>query len=359
MRRREFVDQPQALSDLVEQLQSESTLAVDTEADSLHSFREKLCLIQISNSERDWVVDPLVGLDLTELFAVFQKRRVILHGADFDLRMLMRSGMGCPEMVFDTMLAARLVGLRQFSLAALVQNFCAVEMQKGEQKADWGRRPLSPKMLEYAYNDTAYLPEIVGQLEADLVKLGRLDWLQQCVSRVIELVYKASSNGDEEPWRISGSGHLKGLSAAAVRHLWEWRNRCADQIDKPAFHVARNDLLIENARRVGESESPLEQGIHPRFKRSFLQAIEEAKAIPLEQWPRKPKSNRQRPSPEMETRLNQLRDQRQKVAVELDLEVGLIASRVILEKIAMDPSLAESSLMPWQYELLGPALERL
>src|SRR5206468_8724104 len=142
------------LTELLPQLESIDRVAVDTEADSLHCYREKLCLLQVSLPGRDYIVDPLADLDLAPLCAVLAQKEIVLHGADYDLRLLRRSLNFAACRIFDTVIAARLLGIREFSLAALVERFFGVKLAKGSQKANWARRPLPERMVEYAMNDT-------------------------------------------------------------------------------------------------------------------------------------------------------------------------------------------------------------
>src|SRR5438067_3231174 len=154
------------LTELLPQLESIDRVAVDTEADSLHSYREKLCLLQVSLPDGDYIVDPLAPLDLAPLCAALTDKEIVLHGADFDLRLLRRSLNFTARRIFDTVIAARLLGLREFSLAALVERYFGIKLTKGSQKANWGRRPLPKRMLEYAINDTHYLLTLADRLES-------------------------------------------------------------------------------------------------------------------------------------------------------------------------------------------------
>src|SRR5438445_7757688 len=177
------------LRELLPQIELHDRVAVDTEADRLHSYREKLCLLQLSLSAnrtyssrgeptRDYIVDPLAGVDLAPLRDALQTKEIVLHGADFDLRLLRRSLNFTARRIFDTVIAARLLGLREFSLAALVERYFGIKLAKGSQKANWGRRPLPKRMLEYAINDTHYLLPLADRLEADLRQLDRLEWFR-------------------------------------------------------------------------------------------------------------------------------------------------------------------------------------
>jgi len=142
------------LAKLLPKIQAIDRVAIDTEADSLHSYREKLCLLQISVPGHDYVVDPLANVDLRPLCTALANKETVLHGADFDLRLLRRSLDFAPKQIFDTVIAARLIGIREFSLVALVERYFGIRLTKGSQKANWGRRPLPARMEEYAINDT-------------------------------------------------------------------------------------------------------------------------------------------------------------------------------------------------------------
>jgi ribonuclease D len=170
-----LIAEEKALADFVARLASCDRIAIDTEADSLHCYFEKVCLIQISGGSEHVLVDPLAEIDLQPLTDTLCSRRLVSHGADYDLRLLRRTGRFGPADLFDTMIASRLVGKTAFGLAALVKEYFGIELSKASQKANWAIRPLPPEMLEYAINDTRYLLEIADILEADLRRLGRLE----------------------------------------------------------------------------------------------------------------------------------------------------------------------------------------
>src|SRR5881392_2018655 len=156
------------LAELLSLIEAVDRVAVDTEADSLHCYREKLCLLQISLPGRDSIVDPLADVDLAPLRATLERSEIVLHGADYDLRMLRRGLDFVARRIFDTLIAARLLGIREFSLAALVKRYFGLELPKGSQKANWAHRPLPARMVEYAINDVHYLLALAEKLEAEL-----------------------------------------------------------------------------------------------------------------------------------------------------------------------------------------------
>ncbi|HXX41713.1 MAG TPA: ribonuclease D, partial [Chthoniobacterales bacterium] len=235
------------LSQSLSDIKAAERVAIDTEADSLHCYREKLCLLQVSVAGKDFVVDPLATIDLAPLCLALADKEIVLHGADFDLRLLRRSLDFVPKRIFDTVIAARLVGIREFSLAALVKRFCNVDLAKGSQKANWARRPLSARMVAYAINDTHYLLGLATKLEEELNQRGRVEWFRQSCRRALELSAIDRTRVADEAWRISGAGALRGPAAAVLRELWNWRERQAEAADRPPFHILQNSELISAA----------------------------------------------------------------------------------------------------------------
>ena len=183
------------LADLLKAIEPIERVAVDTEADSLHCYKEKLCLLQISIPERDVIVDPLADVDLAPLRDALASKEIVLHGADYDLRLLRRNLNFAPAKIFDTVIAARMIGIREFSYAALVKRYFEVELAKGSQKAYWAQQPLSKKMAEYAVNDTRYLLGLTEHLEKELESRGRADWFWQSCKRALETA-RSRTGGD-------------------------------------------------------------------------------------------------------------------------------------------------------------------
>jgi ribonuclease D len=340
------------LSELLPALAAVDRIAVDTEADSLHCYFEKLCLIQISVPNDDYLVDPLANVDLAPLAHVLAGKEIVLQGADFDLRLLRRSlGFGATR-VFDTVIAARLLGIRSFSLAALVEKFFGVALPKGSQKANWARRPLPRHMAEYAMNDTHYLLPLAEKLEAGLREHGRLDWFRQSCERALEQAAVQRARDDEEPWRISGSGKLGGRACTVLRELWQWRDREAQAADRPSFHILQNHLLIRAAEEFAAGEVPDYRHFSPRRRKGFREAAERALQLPESEWPSRPKRRGTRPTREMERAAEELRRRRDAVADQHGLEPSLIAPRGAIDAVVADESRREALLVPWQRDLL-------
>lgn len=354
-----LIDRPDDLERLLPLIEGLERVALDTEADSLHVYREKLCLIQIAlPSGQQELVDPLAPHEffLAPLYGALRGKTIILHGADYDLKLLRRTGGFMADAVFDTMIAARLVGKREFGYAALVKGEFEVELPKGSQKADWGRRPLTATMIAYAHNDTRYLLALAEKLEARLRELGRWEWFQQSCERALTQAAIERGRDEDAAWRITGSGALRGKPAAILRELWRWRDGEARAVDRPAFHVLRNEELLHASRQIAEGgEIPTFKHLHGGRLRRYQEAVERAVALPESEWPVfvRARGTSTRLPPDMERRVEELKTRRDRAAGELELEPSLIAARGTLEAIAARPDTAPGELLlPWQRSLL-------
>ncbi len=351
------------LASLLEQIESADRVAVDTEADSLHSYREKLCLLQISVPVAvdtcgyyDCIVDPLADVDLEPLRRALEDKEIVLHGADYDLRMLRRGLNLVASRIFDTMIAARLLGIREFSLAALVKRYFGLTLLKGSQKANWAKRPLPPRMAEYAINDVHYLLPLAEKLEAELDGCGRRDWLRQSCRRAVELAAVERTRNQDDLWRIRGSGILRGRAAVVLRALWQWRESEAESADRPPFHILQNEDLLRAATKFASGSVPDYRHFSFRRRQAFREAAQVALQAPESEWPVSRRHSGLRPTTETIQRAEELRRRRNQSAEELGLEPSFIAPRSTLEAIAADDARAPTLLAPWQRQLLGASV---
>ncbi len=342
----------EALAEILPLLEPVARVAVDTEADSLHCYFEKLCLVQLSFEGKDYLVDPLAEMDLHPLGAALAGKEIVLQGADFDLRLMKRAFDYTATKVFDTVVAARLLGLREFSLAALVQRYFDVTLSKGSQKANWAQRPLPALMAEYAKNDTRYLLPLAEKMEAELRAKDRWEWFEQSCERGRVQAGVERVRDEEEAWRITGSGTLPPRASALLRALWRWRDREAQAADRPAFHILQNHLLIEAAQIFDEGRVPEFRHLTSRRRQGFMAAAEEALALPEEEWPRRIRKKGVRPTAEMERMAENLRRRRDVKAQELGLDPSFIAPRATVDSIAVDQERSATLLVPWQRQLL-------
>jgi ribonuclease D len=341
------------LADLIQHITPHERVAIDTEADSLHCYREKLCLLQISVPGHDVIVDPLANLDLGPLRQVLAEKEIVLQGADYDLRLLRRNMEFVPKRIFDTVVAARMIGVREFSLAALVKRYFDIELAKGSQKANWAQRPLSHKMAEYAINDTRYLLPLAERLEKELESCGRMDWFRQSCQRALEFAAVDRERDVDEAWRISGAGALRGQASAILRELWNWREREAEAADRPAFHILQNRELLQSAEKFAAGASPDYKHFSDRRRRGFREAAERALKLSERDWPVRPRRSGIRPTAEVIKRVEKLRQNRDHAAKELHIESSFIAPRATLDAVAAEESRADGLLVPWQRKLLG------
>src|SRR5213078_4661978 len=323
-------------TELLPQLESVDRVAIDTEADSLHCYREKLCLLQISIPGRDTIVDPLADVDLAPLRDALAKKEIVLHGADYDLRLLRRNMSFVPQRIFDTALAARLIGIREFSLAALVQRYFQIELAKGSQKANWAQRPLPTRMAEYAVNDTRYLLPMAERLETELNSRNRMEWFRQSCQRALEQAAIDRERDVDEAWRIAGAGALRGRAYAVLRELWNWREKEAEAVDRPPFHILQNRELLHSAEKFAAGESPDYKHFSDRRRRAFREAAERGMQLPEKDWPVRPRRSGTRATAEIVKRIEQLRRNRDHAAKDLQIESSFIAPRATLEAIAAD-----------------------
>ena len=183
---RRLIDTQVQLKEFLPELRKSSWVSLDTEADSLHSYPEKLCLLQISLPDTDVLIDPLQKLDMTALFKALASRELLIHGSDNDLRLMYAAQQFVPSKIFDTMWAARLLGFIAFGLNDLLSKLLGITLDKGSQKANWTRRPLTDKMAIYALNDSRHLRALADKLRDQLKVKGRTDWHEQICDKLIK-----------------------------------------------------------------------------------------------------------------------------------------------------------------------------
>ena len=336
-------------------VKSAEWLAIDTEADSLHAYPEKVCLIQISTTAGDRLIDPLAKMDINPFLDALVGRELIFHAADYDLRLLQKHHSFTATTIFDTMLAARLLGEKQFGLGALVEKFLGVKLDKGPQKADWAQRPLTPRMEQYARNDTHYLKPLEEKLRAELVAKGRVAWHEEFCARLITECSQPVVVNEDEVWRIKGSTFLERPALAVLRELWHWREREAVAANRPPFFVLAHETMIAIATAVAEQKpfaDLIPPRMHPRRKENLNEAIRAAQAVPPEKFPEKIRHRSQRPTEAEFRRFRELEKIRDRHATELAIDPTLIAPKSVLGDLARDFDKHASDLMKWQRELL-------
>ena len=368
-----YVSTAREMEGVVEALQQADRIAVDTEADSLHHYFEKVCLIQITACGSNWLVDPLAIANLRPLMELFSNKRLMFHGCDYDLRLLRSfTGFQPNTRVFDSMIAAQLLGFERIGLAALVERYNGVVLSKAGQKSDWSRRPLSEAQLTYAVDDTRYLEAIVEELENELSKLGRLSWHSESCAAVVRGTAHHKEIDPDKRWRIKGLRDFNRRQLAYVREIWRWRETIAQKTDTPAFKILTNQKILDLAvwadefpdRRLTDNSIPrLPRTFTGRRRDSLERAMQVARSLSEENCPEHPK--RRPPPPDKKREIDLLRTGCAKVAADLGLEPSVIAPRAALDAIARNlpanvSEVVEAGyLLRWQTELLVDVIAKV
>lgn len=349
---------------LIEHLRVQPLIAIDTEADNLHHYETRVCLIQVSAGGRQFIVDPLAGIDLAPFFELLAQKTLLMHGSDYDLRLLWDLTKFRPAEVFDTMLAAQLIGRERIGLASLLEDYLGINHPKDSQKADWSRRPLPPKMLNYAAGDVAHLFDIHRILTDEMTRLGRLEWHRQKCRWQIEVATVGFPEENIHAWRIGPSRGMPPRALAALYELWHWREAEAKRLDRPPFKVMSNDYLAKLAHAVADGSyrevfERLPNGLRRGPSRGLMEALERGAERDPKSLPRRDPQGR-RPDPldaEELARQDRIKAHRDRVASDLKIDATLIASRSQIAQLCRAPAEADKVLQPWQVELLRPVLD--
>ena len=358
----------QGLQELADRLQGERLLACDLEADSLHRYQEKVCLLQFSTPDFSALVDPLAVPDLSPLAPVMADPaiRKLLHGADYDVRSLHRDFGIVIKNLFDTMIACQFLGEKDLGLAAALRKRFGVELDKQFQKADWGRRPLSPEMRDYAAKDTCYLIDFAQQLADELRARGRLAWVEEECSFLEQVRVSVREKG---PFflRFKGASRFSPRALAVLEELLCFRDEQARRMDRPPFKVIGNealtDLAVKHPQKIADfvGIKGLTENIVQRQGNGLLRAIVKGCSIPEAELPLYPLPLRPERDPRKDERLKRLKRWREKRSCELVLDPGILANNALLEALAELPDgAAVDGVIPrnWQRELFADEVAR-
>ena len=366
-----LVNSEESLASLLADLDQYDMAAVDTEADSMHHYHARLCLIQITIGEHHYIVDPLCGLDIAPLFQAKAMQTLIFHGADYDLRLLWQTYAFSPNKIFDTMLAAKMLGEEHLGLADLVREYFGEELKKENQRADWSLRPLPLEMCEYAIHDTFFLHELCAILAEKLQKAGRLQWLMEQCNALIEHS-RQPAPAKKDPWRIPGSSNFDPCSLNILKFVWEWREKEAEVLDRPPYKVMPSDLILAIVRHARYNFPNLEAVQMPKLPRnfkdsrldSFMEMLKTAFGTPENQWPGKlPKAPPPQVIPHSEL-LAALKLWRDEMANELKLDPSLVANKNQLIYLAVpgntpwEERYNNAHLLNWQREIWNKILQK-
>ena len=357
------------LEALFARLRPAPLLAVDTEAASFHRYTDRVYLLQVSSRDETAVVDPLAVQSLAPLADVLADPaiEIVFHDADYDLRLLDREYGYRANSIFDTRVAAQLLNEPGVGLAALLEKYLGVKLDKRFQRADWSARPLSAEMLAYAASDTRYLPSLRDLLKAQLEARGRLAWAEEEFA-LLDHIRWSPPDGDPAYLRLKGAKALKGRELAILRELYEWREGVAQRADRATFRILNNEPMLLMARQPPADLVALKAipGIGgeqaERRGRAILEAVKRGQDVPDRDLPRIERGPRRAYDPAFEARLERLKAVRNQSAVRLDLAPGVLCPNGTLEAVARSNpiSLVELAAVPelrrWQLDEVGTEL---
>lgn len=359
-----FIDTSAQLQELCTQLTDSEWLALDTEFLREKTYYSKFCLLQVANSELAACIDPLAIDDLSPLRTLLENRNItkIFHAGRQDLEILYQLWGQIPQPIFDTQLAATLIGLGdQIGYASLVKQLIGKTLDKGQVRTDWSRRPLEEEQCRYALDDVIYLGKAYLQLKQQLHELGRTEWLSEDFATLTDpTTYEIQP---ERQWaRIRGRQQLKGAQLATLQALAAWREQRASSSNRPKGWILKDEVLLDLARRAPKNLQQLGRirGLEPRtlerWGDKLLELISKARDLPPEQWPQE-----KAPPPRLDTAQDALVDILMCVArlraKEQHLSLQALTSRKELERLATGERDLEI-LHGWRRAVIGDDLLR-
>lgn len=334
----ELIQSQDELKDLISDLRPQALLAVDTESNSLHAYKEEVCLIQFSYPGRDVLVDPIKLGSITPLGELFSDPAIqkVMHGAEYDISVLKRDFSIKINNLFDTRIACRTLGWKNNGLRSLVKRMFDVEINKRFQRSNWGKRPLPDEMLDYARLDTHYLIEMRNQLVQMLEAKGLLNEVLEFCEY---MTYADAHEISFDPmgfWRIRRARRLSPQGQAILRQLYLYRDQQARQMDRPAFKVISDKTLVEVAEtsptdlnQLGEI-SGMTKGQLRRHGKSILSAVQRGQEAEPPRYPR----NKNNHNEDVSNRYDQLHEWRKNTAKARQVESDIILPRDIMKSIA-------------------------
>ena len=343
-----WIDTPADFERFLESAANVREIALDTESASFHRFVDRIYLLQLSTRDTTAVIDPLAVGKPERFRALLEDERTekVLHDADYDLRLLHQDYGWHARNVFDTRIAAQLLGLTAFGLAALLDRYFGVRLDKKHQRADWSMRPLTSGMLDYAAQDTMYLLELRDRLREALEHEGRWDWAVEEFQRLEGLRWE-DEDASATFLRVKGARDLSRRELARLRELVHWRDAVAEELDRATFRVIGNEVLLEIARRAPKSVAEL------------LDGVKRGDAVRDADLPKFPRGQRWEREADFEEKVSRLKRVRDEAAKRLTIDPGFRCSRDRLEAVVRrkPKTLGDledvKDLRRWQISVLG------
>ena len=360
-----IITQTVQLAAFHEQLRGQSAVAIDTESDSLYAYREKVCLIQISTPEADFLIDPLAPVDLHSMAPFFADTQVekVFHASEYDVMCLRRDFGFAFNNLFDTMWAARILGWKRVGLGDILQEQFGITHDKRWQRHNWGQRPIAQAALAYAQFDTHYLLRLREVQLRELQQLDRLVEAREVFADLARARYNGHEFTPDDMWSVKGVWDLDGRAQAILRQLVTLRDREARRQNRPAFKVIGDKTLRELAERAPRSLDQL-QGIEgmtsgqvQRYGAALLEAIARGRKDPFPTPPHRPQLD-----PEISQRYETLRAWRRQIAAQRGVEPDVIVNNAVLMEIAqrwprtLDQLPNVPWFGPWRLQTYGPEI---
>lgn len=338
----ELVTSKTAFEEMFERLRAQPRIAIDTEADSLYSYYEKVCLIQFSIPDHDFILDTLSYKHIEPLGELFAdpNLEIVFHACEYDILSLKRDYAFHFERIFDTMVAARILGWKQVGLGNILEQQFGVKLDKRFQRADWGKRPLAPELIEYARDDTHYLLRLHDLQLEELNKANRVNEARVEFERLTRVSWSEREFDPNRYSLLEGARELDPVSLGALRELYALREDLARKQDRPPFKIMSNLALVRVARTQPRTLAELSAlpGIGEwfirRHGRDALRAVERGQSRPQIRLPKPPRGDPSLPDNASRERYAKLKEWRKSRAEARGVESDVILSNDALIQIA-------------------------
>lgn len=332
-----WVDQPQKLREVTDELNTQDILAVDTESNSLYAYQEQVCLIQFSTREKDILVDSLALPDLSPLAPIFGSEDIlkVFHAAEYDLICLFRDYGFKFNFLFDTMIAARTLGVQKIGLSSLLEQHFGIHIKKKYQRANWGKRPLKQEMLNYARLDSHFLIPLQEILRHELEQSGRWALALEDFRRLTQNIEDTTESTEEDFWKLRGARDLNPREAAILKSVYQFRESKAQEQDRPSFKVISHQAVVETAQKSPRDReelfniSTLSNRLAKRYAKGLIEAVKAGKQAPPEFPP-----HHERPENAVLDRIDALREWRKLTGRDLGVPSDVILPRDVLNRMA-------------------------